>query len=188
MFTGDVTESNLERALEQARHAEGPSEPDEQPSIVWLAGDGALCTYPTPWGQVLDFVLVNSSDLLAEGIGANVTYEEMMRAFREFRISGRTATPSFRSTYDRGESDELIATAAVAAIVVAAEAGGFVTPPAEELLVLDRAVIWTGEIGFYAYVMAAQSGSPFFADVIVPLGETRIIGIQTNILRISPSH
>jgi hypothetical protein len=49
MFTGGVTENDLDRALELARRAEGPREPDAQPSIVWAAGDGASYICPTPW-------------------------------------------------------------------------------------------------------------------------------------------
>ena len=181
MFTADVTENDLDRALEQALRAEGPSEPGAQPSVVWAAGDGASYPCPMPWGQVLDFVLLNSADLLAEGIEANVAYATMMRTSRDFRASGYTAAPSFRASHEPGEPDKLIAAAAVAAITAAAVARGSAAPPADGLLVVDRAVIRTQGMIFYAFVMAAADGSPFCAEAIVALKEIRGIGIQTKI-------
>jgi len=181
MFTGGVTENDLDRALEQARRAEGPSEPGAPPSVVWAAGDGASYTGATPWGPVLDFVLLNSADLLAEGIGANVAYETMMRTSRDFQASGDTATPSFRASHDPGEPGRLIAAAAVTAVTAAAKARGFAAPPAAELLVVDRAVIRARGMVFHAFVLAGPDGSPFCAEAIVPLTEIRDIGIQTKI-------
>ncbi|MGC4864726.1 hypothetical protein ACLQ3B_04725 [Micromonospora sp. DT53] len=181
MFRGEVVVSDLERALEQSRRAEGLSEPVKQPSIVWAAGDVASYTYPTPWGQVLDFVLMTSSGLLAEGIGANVPYEKVAGLLRKFQTSVRTATPSFCASHDPGKPDKVIATAVVAAIVATPGDRGFAAPAAEELLVLDRAVVWTHRRAFYAYVVTGLGGQSFFADVVVPLEGIRHTGIQTKV-------
>lgn len=183
MFRGEGAEGDLERALGQSRRAEGLREPVKQPSIVWMAGDSTPYTYPTPRGQVLDFVLVTSSGLLAEGNGANVPYEKVAGVLRRFQTSVRTATPSFRASHDLAEPDKVIATAVVAAIVATSGERGFAAPAAEGLLLLDRAVVWTHRRAFYAYLVTGLGDQSFFADVVVPLEGISDTGIQTKLYR-----
>jgi hypothetical protein len=181
MAAGDVVENELKMALEQAGHAQGSGESAGQPAIVWLVGDGASWSYPVPWGKVMEFILRNSCSVLAEGVGANVSYAEMMKVFRESQRSGRRMTPVFRVPSKVGNAEEVVAAAAVSAIAADAGRRGCLVPPAEEILILDRAFIREGGTVFHAYVMAARGKEEFFADVIVPLERIADIGVQIKV-------
>ncbi|MFC4063607.1 hypothetical protein [Actinoplanes subglobosus] len=105
----------------------------------------------------------------------------MIKVFRESQRSGRGMIPFFRAVSDVGDAEKLIAAAAFSAIVADAAWRGYSVPPAEELLILDRAFIMEGGIAFHAFVMAARGKDEFFADAIVPLEGIADIGVQIKV-------
>jgi hypothetical protein len=180
MYASGVAENELKMALEIVRHAHGGNV-SEQPAIVWLVGDGASWSYPIPWGEVTEFILRNSCHVLAEGIGANVSYIEMMKVFRESQRSGRKVTPVFRAPSEVGNPEKVVAAAAFSAIVADAKYRDYFVPAADEVVILDRAGVMESGTTFHAYVMAARGKEEFFADVIVPLERVTDIGVQIKV-------